>query len=148
MLTCTFIFWRTSHHGYAYGNVFYIYINQSVIKYDDLYSDILFTTSVDYPHGAHIKRCLQKRHGGGTSHRAPGKKIAHKKGDARLVIHALYYELRINMACRSFFTNYYHAQIEAHTPIVQRMWHCLNSNNTPLFCKRTFLGFVPIDSNG
>jgi hypothetical protein len=71
-----------------------------------------------------------------------------QKGDARLVIHALYYELHINMACRSFKKKYYHAQIEAHAPITQRTFHCLNSNNTPFLKKRTFLGTVPIDFNG
>jgi hypothetical protein len=56
-----------------------------------------------------------------------------QKGGARLVIHALYYESRINMTCRSFFLNYYHAQIRAEYMITQRTFYCLNSNNTCFF---------------
>jgi hypothetical protein len=39
------------------------------------------------------------------------------------------------MACRSFFSNLYHAQIRAHSPITQRTIYCLKAT-TILFLKK------------
>jgi hypothetical protein len=62
-----------------------------------------------------------------------------QKGGEQLLIHAMYYESRINMDRLSFFNFFYHAQIRAHSLITQRNFYCLHSNKTCFLIKKPSL---------